>query len=331
MAVATAAAAAAGVPVAVAALSYRFVPKRVCFSFAAYAKSVIYHLASCDVPVLEGLTAAEFDCLESAFSFAFPPDLREILQEGLPGRCLIKEVSRSDFWCDAWGERPSGRDRAVELAERFLEEAPALVPIYRNCYIPASPNAVGNPVFYIDGGDVRVLSFDLAGFFQEFEWLRIGVFRPAGKLPPMIVTPAWAATAPRRIEFWSDVAEKGGRRAPAPAPEPARVSTGGWWSAGGGGGGGELGACLDEAFWRLRDGGWREEEVREMMGMGGCDGMVKVGGDVARSDGSVARHVTAWSLELLRAGWSREDVVESLGINVDEEREVGVCDPHDRG
>ncbi|KAK3411889.1 hypothetical protein EUGRSUZ_I00637 [Eucalyptus grandis] len=319
MAVATAAAAAAGVPVDVAALSYRFVPKRVCFSFAAYAKSVIYHLASCDVPVLEGLTAAEFDCLESAFSFAFPPDLREILQEGLPvgpgfvnwrssspqqlrilaglpGRCLIKEVSRSDFWCDAWGERPSGRDRAVELAERFLEEAPAL----------------------------------------EFEWLRIGVFRPAGKLPPMIVTPAWAATAPRRIEFWSDVAEKGGRRAPAPAPEPARVSTGGWWSAGGGvggggGGGGELGACLDEAFWRLRDGGWREEEVREMMGMGGCDGMVKVGGDVARSDGGIARHVTAWSLELLRGGWSREDVVQSLGINVDEEREVGVCDPHDRG
>ncbi|KAL3721903.1 hypothetical protein ACJRO7_034276 [Eucalyptus globulus] len=350
MAVATA----AGVPVAVATLSYRFVPKRVCFSFAAYAKSVIYHLASCDVPVLEGLTAAEFDCLESAFSFAFPPDLREILQEGLPvgpgfvnwrssspqqlrilaglpGRCLIKEVSRSDFWCDAWGERPSGRDRAVELAERFLEEAPALVPIYRNCYIPASPNAAGNPVFYIDGGDVRVLSFDLAGFFQEFEWLRIGVFRPAGKLSPMIVTPAWAATAPRRIEFWSDVAEKGGRRAPAPAPEPARVSAGGWWSAGGGGGGGELGACLEEAFWRLRDGGWREEEVREMMGMDGCDGTVKVGGDVARSDGGVARHVTAWSLELLRAGWSREDVVESLGINVDEEHEVGVCDPHDRG
>ncbi|KAF8012293.1 hypothetical protein BT93_I0434 [Corymbia citriodora subsp. variegata] len=357
MAVATAAAATA----ASAALSYHFMPKRVCFSFAAYAKSVIDHLVSCDIPVVEGLTEAEFDCLESAFSFAFPPDLRSILREGLPlgpgfvnwrssspqqleilaglpGRSLIKEVSQSGFWCDAWGERPSDRDGAVELAKRLLEEAPILVPIYRSCYIPASPNAAGNPVFYIDGGDVRVLSFDLAGFFQEFEWLRIGVFRPARRVPPRIGTPAWAATAPRRIEFWSDVAERGGRSKPpaavVEAAAEARGSTGGWWcggDCGGAGAGAKLRACLEEAFWRLRDGGWGEEEVREMMCMDGCDGTVKVGIDVARSDGGVAWHVRAWSLELLRAGWSREDVVDSLGINVDEGSEAGLRDPDGRG
>lgn len=230
----------------------------------------------------------------------------------LPGRSLIKEVSQSGFWCDAWGKRPSDRDGAVELAKRLLEESPVLVPIYRSCYIPASPNAAGNPVFYIDGGDVRVLSFDLAGFFQEFEWRRIGVFRPARKVPPRIGTPAWAAKEPRRIEFWSDVAERGGRTEP-PAATVARGSTRGWWCGGAGGGdgdGGKLGACLEEAYWRLRDGGWREEEVREMLSMDGCDGRVKVGDDVARSQEVVAWHVRAWSLELLRAGWSREDLVE---------------------
>ncbi|KAI6699413.1 hypothetical protein NL676_013737 [Syzygium grande] len=334
------------------ALSYHFVPKRVCFSFAAYAKSLIDHLVSRNIPVLEGLTEAEFASLESAFAFAFPPDLRSILREGLPvgpgfvnwrssspqqlqilaslpGRSLIKEVSQGGFWCDAWGERPSDRDGPVELAKRLLEEAPVLVPIYRCCYIPASPNAAGNPVFYIDGGDVHVLSFDLAGFFQEFEWLRIGVFRPARTVPPRVGTPAWAATAPRRIEFWSDVAERGGRRGP---PAAARGSAGGWWyGGGGGGGGGKLGACMEEVFWRLRGGGWTEEEVREMMWMDGCDGRAKARGDVAGSQGVVARHVRAWSLQLLRAGWSRGDVADSLGINVDEDREVGLCVPDDRG
>lgn len=61
--------------------------------------------------------------------------------------------------------------------------------------------------------------------------------------------------------------------------------------------------------WRLRDGGWKEEDVREMMMIdgGGCE---EAGGWRVRS----------MSERLLGAGWSTEDVVELLGVPHDFDR-----------
>lgn len=285
-------------------------PLRVCFSYAAYAKNVINYLYSSNIPVDAALSEPEFSALESAFNFSFPPDLRSILQEGLPvgpgfpnwrssseqqldilthlpllGIC--KQVSKNTFWIDSWGERPDDSDRAVRLAKGFLKNAPVLVPVYRNFYIPSTPCVAGNPVFYVHGGDVRIWSFDLAGFFQRVEFGMSGgeeVLRGNSNLFP---APAWAATEAREVEFWTELA--------------ARADTRGWWS-------GELGGCLEEVCWRLRDGGWKEEDVREMMMIDGGGG-----GDAVDGGCDAEWRVSSMSERLLRAGWSTEDVVELLG------------------
>ncbi|KAJ4949832.1 hypothetical protein NE237_008309 [Protea cynaroides] len=59
------------------------IPRRVRFSFAAYAKNVINHLKKCKIPIDDGLSDDEFSSIESTFGFSFPPDLRSILREGL--------------------------------------------------------------------------------------------------------------------------------------------------------------------------------------------------------------------------------------------------------
>ncbi|XP_065876729.1 uncharacterized protein [Euphorbia lathyris] len=306
--------------------------KLACFSFAAYAKTLIHQLNNLNIPILPGLNDQEFSSLESSFGFSFPPDLRSILQEGLPISPhfpnwrssspqqlqillnlpllnLSRNISHNNFWLDSWGRKPDDNDQALAIAKRFFDTAPVLVPIYGNCYIPSSPNAAGNPVFYIDQSCVRVLSFDLSRFFQEVEFFQTGGVHliRAVNIPrndeASINVPAWAATAARRIEFWTELAERGKTMV-------ARVDTRGWWRRGGDSSDEwELGSCLEEVFWKLRDGGWNEEEVREMMlMMDGCDEEIEKEG--VRVD--VGWHVSVLSLVLLRAGWSREDVVYSL-------------------
>ncbi|CAA0817232.1 Unknown protein [Striga hermonthica] len=301
-------------------------PRRVCFSYAAYTKNLIDYLISSNVPVEPGLSDAEVTAVETAFRFAFPPDLRSILQEGLPvgpgfpnwrssskqqleiainlpimGIC--KEVSRNGLWIGSWGDRPEGADRAVNLARDILKKSPILVPIYRRFYIPAAPSAAGNPVFYVHGGDVRLWSFDISGFFQQVE-LRVGVGEQDSgqrRVSSSLAVPAWAAKEARRVEFWTDLAAEEGE---------ALRGTRGWWS-------GDLGGCLEKVCGRLRGGGWREEEIREMMTMDGCD-------DGLRRDGGEPMgvgHVERLRMRLLGAGWSSEDVEEALGKADDEERE----------
>lgn len=305
-------------------------PKRICFSFAAYAKSLIERLKSSNIAVVEGLSDSEISTIESSFNFCFPPDLRSILQQGLPVSpgfpnwrsssaqqlqillnlpvfSLLRRVSKNNFWHPSWGPQPQpppeseDRGRALDAARRFLRDVPLLVPIYRHCYIASSPNLAGNPVFCVDHeGDVRLLSYDVSGFFREAEFLSEN--REWDE-------PVWAATTARRIEFWSEVAE---------AREEAR--RGWWWSCMKGELG--LGGCLEEVYWRLREGGWREEETREMMMMmkGGDEEekwLGKEGGPLKDREAMVG-HVRVLSQRLLRAGWSREDVVYSLGLTVDE-------------
>lgn len=116
---------------------------RVCFSFAAYAKNVIDHLRRCQVPIARGLTDEEFERIEATFGFAFPPDLRSILREGLPVGVgfpnwrsgatqqlrmmmdlpmagLSYEVSKGRFWWKDWGSQPYSSDEALRVAKTFF-------------------------------------------------------------------------------------------------------------------------------------------------------------------------------------------------------------------
>lgn len=168
--------------------------RRVCFSFAAYAKNVIDHLSRCQVPIARGLTEAEFERIETAFGFDFPPDLRSILQEGLPVgvgfpnwrsgatqqlKMLLElpmaglsyEVSKGRFWWRDWGSHPSNPEEALRVAKTFFTKAPIMVPIYSHCYIPCSPNLAGNPVFFVYQKDVFYCGYDVADFFEREAFL----------------------------------------------------------------------------------------------------------------------------------------------------------------
>lgn len=163
---------------------------RVCFSFAAYAKNVIDHLRRCQVPIARGLTDEEFERIEATFGFAFPPDLRSILREGLPVGVgfpnwrsgatqqlrmmmdlpmagLSYEVSKGRFWWKDWGSQPYSSDEALRVAKTFFSKAPIMVPIYSHCYIPCSPNLAGNPVFFIYQKDIYYCGYDVADFFER--------------------------------------------------------------------------------------------------------------------------------------------------------------------
>ncbi|KAA0036382.1 uncharacterized protein E5676_scaffold255G003670 [Cucumis melo var. makuwa] len=293
-------------------------PKLACFSFAAYAKTVIDHLKSLQIPVLPGLSDPEFTSVESTFRFSFPPDLRSILQEGLPigsgfpnwrsssiqqlhilinlpKFCLLKEISQRKFWCQSWGAQPDDSNDAVALAKQFLDRAPVLVPIYKNWYIPSAPNMAGNPVFHLDGGEIRVSSFDLAGFFQAHEYSQLGKAEPDCLV---IDSPAWAATEARAVEFWTEVASR--------KKAKAREVTEGWWNEGEF----EMGldGCLEDVFWKLREGGWREDDVRDMMMMDRHDRSLE------QNETTMEKLRVSVGEILLSGGWSRDDVVYSLDL-----------------
>lgn len=168
--------------------------RRVFFSFSAYARSVIDHLKKFQIPIAEGLSDEEFDRIEATFGFTFPPDLKGILQEGLPVGAgfpnwrtgnlqqlrmrinlpilgILHEVANSRFWWKPWGPRPVDIDQAVRTARTALRRFPILVPMYGHCYIPSFPNLAGNPVFFVYQKDVVYCGYDVADFFEREAFL----------------------------------------------------------------------------------------------------------------------------------------------------------------
>ncbi|MCO5598296.1 hypothetical protein L7F22_052388 [Adiantum nelumboides] len=164
--------------------------RKVCFSFAAYAKNVINHMKKCHIPIAEGLTDEEFSNIESTFGFTFPPDLEAILQEGLPVgngfphwrnssraeirswlnlpiKALCNEVKSGKLWPSQWGVRPDQVVNAVRTAANELKRVPTLVPVYANCYISCFPIQAGNPVFLVQESTILYCGYDLADFFKR--------------------------------------------------------------------------------------------------------------------------------------------------------------------
>lgn len=173
-------------------LEHTPIPGRVCFSFAAYARSVIDHLRRCQVPVARGLSDQELSAIEASFAFVFPQDLRSILQEGLPvgvgfpnwrsgtaGRQQLQmmvdlptaglayDIAKGRFWWKDWGSQPSTSREALHIARKELSAAPTLIPIYTHCYIPSSPSLAGNPVFFVYQNDFYYAGYDVSDFFQR--------------------------------------------------------------------------------------------------------------------------------------------------------------------
>jgi len=160
-------------------------------SFSVFAGKAIQHLRTKHkIPIEKGLSDEEFVRIEATFGFTFPPDLRAVLQQGvpvgvgfpdwrsggsqqlrmrlnLPIAGLSYEVAQERFWCKQWGHKPRDTEKAAEIARANLKKVPLLVPLYGHCYIPSSPNLAGNPVFFVYKSDVFCCGFDLGDFFDR--------------------------------------------------------------------------------------------------------------------------------------------------------------------
>ncbi|KAL9229766.1 hypothetical protein vseg_005199 [Gypsophila vaccaria] len=160
-------------------------------SLSSVASTLISHLRSSGIQVQAGLTEPEFARAEAEFGFAFPPDLKAVLQAGLPVgpgfpdwrsakarlhlRALIDlpiaaisfQIASNSLWSKSWGPRPSDPERAIKTARLALKRAPLLIPIFNQCYIPCNPCLAGNPVFYMDENHIFCCGVDLSDFFER--------------------------------------------------------------------------------------------------------------------------------------------------------------------
>ena len=155
-----------------------------------------------------GLTDSEVHRIENRFNFRFPPDLRSFLQTNVPFwnsprwhtatdaeiqkwldppiEGVLFDVERNDFWISDWGERPEDLLEALQIASARIRQAPKLIPILGNRYMPALPNEAGNPVFSVHQTDIIYYGHDLD------DYLRHEFNLPRAKWPVKV----------KQIEFW---------------------------------------------------------------------------------------------------------------------------------
>ncbi|CAO2207004.1 unnamed protein product [Urochloa humidicola] len=265
----------------------------------------------------------------------------------LPIAAASLQIARGALWPRCWAPRPADPDRALRLARSAIRRAPLLVPLFDRCFLPCRPCLAGNPVFFVTDDRVLCCGLDLLHFFT-----RDSCFQPAPpSVPPPLFFPGEASAAaaavapctrrsldaacgggraPRWIEFWSDAASDRRRRdsssseastassrssSGCASPPPARRSRTPHW----------VDAYLDRLGTVLRQGGWRDTEVTEMVEVAAA-GMFD-GEEAAAAAAPPAADPEAvldalllkadrCSDSLRRAGWSSEDVSDALGLDL---------------
>ena len=165
-----------------------------------------------------GLSDSEISAVESKYKFVFPPDLRQLLQFGLPignrfvdwrngkpeeiqermewpyeGICF--DIENNNFWLDEWGEKPVNLDDRFMIAKRYINSAPILIPIYSHRYIPDSPNETGNPIFSVYQTDIIVYGSTLESYLKN----EFGNFASRENLSSLL--------GEKRIDFWSHLVD----------------------------------------------------------------------------------------------------------------------------
>ncbi|CAL9117740.1 unnamed protein product [Musa textilis] len=322
------------------------------------AEGVLSHLRASSVPLGPGLSEPELARLEAELSLSFPPDLRALLVLALPsapgfpdwraprpGRLLrlplaaaALQVAHGALWPRSWGPRPVEPVRALRCARAALRRAPLLLPLFGRCYLPCYPCLAGNPIFYVDDTRVFSCALDLADFFQR----HFGALQPPAPSFPRSLH-ATAGFSPRRIEFWSEAAlNSHGRNSyssssssfctsSSSAPDTPSSSSSSppldrerfveiptprlsWFTS-----------YLDRLGSVLRQGGWGESDIREMVYMsstGAFNGCEDAAVDAEAVLDAFLVKADVCSDSLLRAGWSSDEFPDVLGLDLGPRREM---------
>ncbi|KAK4797756.1 hypothetical protein SAY86_030082 [Trapa natans] len=326
-------------------------------SFSSLAQQVLAQLRSSDVEVQRGLSDQEFARTEAEFGFTFPPDLRAVLSAGmpvglgfpdwrasvgarlhlrasidLPFAAITFQVAGSSLWSKSWGPRPSEPETALRLARAALKRAPVLIPIFNHCYVPCSPPLAGNPVFFVDEDRIFCCGSDLSDFFE-----RESLFRSSPP-EPMVIKKKRSAQAkssgsslsdfstrssdaastsgktPRWVEFWSEAAavDRSRRSSSSSSSSPDRYldmpkfKAPRW-----------VGEYIERIGSILRDGGWSESDVSEIVDSPGSGffGAETVLLDNQAVLDALLLKADRFSDSLRRSGWSSEEVSDAFGID----------------
>ncbi|MED6166008.1 hypothetical protein PIB30_104968, partial [Stylosanthes scabra] len=299
-------------------------------SFSSLANNIITHLRNSHIPVEPGLSDSEFAIAEAEFGFTFPPDLRAVLAAGLPvgagfpdwrasgiSRQLLRSslelpaaavsvhVARNAIWAKTWGPRPNEPTKALCVARNTLKRAPILVPIFDHCYVPCNPCLAGNPVFFIDEERMFRCGFDLSDFFE-----RESLFRSsdAGNMSSRRSFNVTGGRTPRWIEFWSNAVADFRRKSSSAMASPERFFDIRRW---------KVPKSVEQYIERigscLKEGGWSESEVSEMVQISGsgmdldpCSDLVSGLDNQAVLDALLLK-ADRFSDSLRNSGWSQEE------------------------
>ena len=234
--------------------------------------------------------------------------------------------------------------RSRSTTRSGIRRAPLLVPLFDRCFLPCRPCLAGNPVFFVTDDRVLCVGLDVLHFFT-----RDACFQPLDpRAAPTPMAPqqqhageatattpctrrsldaACGGKAPRWIEFWSDAASDRRRRDSssseastassrssgcASPPAAARRSRTPHW----------VDSYLDRLGHVLRQGGWRDTEVTEMVEVAASEGVfdgeeaspAAVDSDTVLD--ALLLKANRCSDSLRRAGWSSEDVSDALGLDL---------------
>lgn len=181
------------------------------------AKLTLEGLAQQGFEIGPRLTAGQLEAIEQTLGAKLPPELRLLLQSGVPGskenpaifpdwggnpQALIQEfrqgvelafttaIENNDYWLNAFGEKPSSIEEAKQQALQIIHKWPPLVRIHGHRYMPTQPAAAGNPIFSVwEAGDTIYYGYDFVDYLQkEFS----------------ISLPLPHANTPVEVPFWDE-------------------------------------------------------------------------------------------------------------------------------
>ncbi|KAK8971130.1 hypothetical protein KSP40_PGU019256 [Platanthera guangdongensis] len=314
-------------------------------SLSPLADAILSHLRASGVSILPGLSNTEFARIEAELAFSFPPDLHTVLSAGLPSgpgfpdwRSLSRirasinvphaavslQIAHGSFW------PRSCQYRTLAAARSAIRRAPLLIPLFDRCYIPCRPSLAGNPIFFVDETRVLCCGFDLPDFFRRDSSFRSphrslrrqkSASSASDKPPVPSLLPhttrrsldSIAGKTPRWIEFWSDAACNRRRRNLSCSPsssssttpdtsaeiQPTRVPE---W----------VGSYLNKIGSVLKDGGWGESDVCEMVDSPSTSiGFAGMFDNEAVMD-TLLLKADRCSDSLRRAGWSSDEISDAL-------------------
>lgn len=154
---------------------------------------LISSLKSFGVRFSPGLSPAILDKIERFYFFKFPKSLRDFYSQCLPRGAkypkwndfsntnafkiismlnspfdgLYFNVKNRGYWPESWGEKPS-MPHAVRIS--CLEKvgnAPKLIPICRDCYMPVLSDTDNPPVLSVRQTEIDYCGADLADYFMK--------------------------------------------------------------------------------------------------------------------------------------------------------------------